>query len=480
MPSQSDTEHLLRRTEFVARTNRVNELLPLSRAAAVDNVMAIDTGAWTPSHLMEWKAEGWDQYVESCNWWITQMAFRPRPFLEKMVLFWHGHLVSAWWDVDGGHRLMRQLQTYRERALGNFVDLCQAMAIDPAMLVYLSNAENRIWTGTDPQGRRYYYDGDPNQNFARELMELFTLGVGNYTEADIEAAASAWTGHNADWNEDPRVSRTYEFSLENHDPRNKTFFGVTRNWDGPEIIREILTGEYSRRTDKKLIAAAFIARKLWDFLAYPNPAGSLVDAVVADSDFANTMDIRRLARAILMRDEFYSDTAKRGLVRTPIEFFAALAYHTNLLPDPATITLPAGNDRNDALDPFGVSWRGERTGQQMFQPPNVSGWRPNGYWLNTSALSGRASIVEGVMWRLQQSGRHFAENEPGYNAIFNGTVAQAVDSVAAYFGITSMSATTRTAIVNMHMADRSSDQWWGATVGNLLRVTMLAPEFHMA
>ena len=102
-----------------------------------------------------------------------------------MTLFWHGHFVSAWWDVGKGFHMMQQNQLYRENALGNFLTLTQAMAIERAMLVYLSNAEN--------------VKGSPNQNFARELMELFTLGVGNYTEDDVEAAARAWTGHNADW-----------------------------------------------------------------------------------------------------------------------------------------------------------------------------------------------------------------------------------------------------------------------------------------
>jgi hypothetical protein len=127
---------------------------------------------------MAGEGNGWNQYVEACSWWIFTAATRPRPFLEKMVLFWHGHLVSAWSEVDGGFRLMRQLQTYRANALGNFVVLAQQMAIDPAMLVYLSNAENRISTKIDRNGVKRY-SGSPNQNFARELLELFTLGVGN-------------------------------------------------------------------------------------------------------------------------------------------------------------------------------------------------------------------------------------------------------------------------------------------------------------
>lgn len=478
MPNQTDTEHLLRRTEFVARPGRVAELLPMTREQAVDDVLAVDTSATTPAYLMTHSADGWNQYVDACAWWIHAMANRPRPFLEKMVLFWHGHLVSAWWDVDGGFRVMRQLQTYRQHALGDFVDLVQAMSIDPAMLVYLSNAENRIYTWTDGNGVKRY-EGQPNQNFARELMELFTLGVGNYTEDDVEAAASAWTGYNADWDEDPLLSRQFVYRPDRHDDRPKTFFGHTRAWTGPEIVEEILRGAYSGRTDKRTIAARRIATKLWEFLAHPRPPAGVIDAVLATSNFANTMNIRDLVRAILLRDEFYSVAARQGLVRTPIEYLAAIAYHTGLIPDPTAV--PPGDDRGDVVDPLGISWRSESTGQQLFQPPNVSGWRPNAYWLSTGALSGRAAFAESVAWRMQQTGRYFAEGQPGDLAIRQGTPTAAVDFVAAYFGMSSLSTTTRAAIVAAHTADRNSNPWWSwYTVGNLLTLTMLAPEFHMA
>jgi uncharacterized protein (DUF1800 family) len=489
MPTQSDTEHLLRRTEFVARPGRVNELLPLTHQQAVDNVLAVDTSATTPAYLVAYPGEegGWDQYIDACAWWIHVMANRPRPFLEKMVLFWHGHLVSAWGDVDGGFRLMRQLQTYRANALGNYVTLAQAMAIDPAMLVYLSNAENRIYTWTDGNGVKHY-DGDPNQNFARELMELFTLGVGNYTEDDVEAAASAWTGYNADWDEDPLLSRPYAFSAERHDDRPKTFFGHTRAWTGPETIQEILQGTYSGRTDKRALAARRMATKLWEFLAHPGPPAGVIDGVLSESNFAATMNIRELVRAILLRPEFYSSTAKQGLVRTPIEYLAAIAYHTGLIPDPSTVPpdppggVPDGElTRGDKVDPLGISWRSESTGQQLFHPPNVSGWRPNGYWLSTGALSGRAAFARSVAWRLQQPGRHFAEGEPGDDAVRQGTPSAAVDYVANYFGLASLSTTSRNAILTTHTADRGSVAWWAwYTVGNLLTMTMLTPEFHMA
>jgi uncharacterized protein (DUF1800 family) len=338
-----------------------------------------------------------------------------------MTMFWHGHFVSAWWDVGHGFHLMEQTQMYRENALGNFHALTQKMAKDRAMLVYLSNAEN--------------VKGSPNQNFARELMELFTLGVGNYTEADVEAAARAWTGHNADWPE-----YVYVFKANRHDIGMKTFFGTTKNWDGPQIIDEILIDNAA----KKQIAARYITKKLWEFLAHPTPPTAVLDALAPA--FAADMSILNLVRGILNRPEFYSTTAKQGLVRTPVEYIVALCYYTGL-----------------TADNLGVAWRAEYTGQQMYQPPNVAGWKPNAYWLNTSALAGRADFARSVASQLRAGG--------GFNNLYPMTAANAVDYVANYFGISPLSTTTRNALINARSSE--TNNWWAAT--NLLTMTMLAP-----
>ena len=439
--SDDDLAHLLKRTEFVVRPGRLAELKLLDLTtydAVVNNVInvALNGNPGLPAYFQsEDTVSSWDQYVAACSFWINNMLDKPRPFEEKMTLFWHGHFVSAWWDVGKGFHLMLQTQMYRENALGNFRTLTQSMAIDRAMLVYLSNAEN--------------VKGAPNQNFARELMELFTLGVGNYSESDVEASARAWTGYNADW---PAYVST--FYPNRHDTGLKTFFGKTQSWTGPQIIDEILLNNAA----KKQIAARYITKKLWEFLAHPNPPTAVLDAIAPS--FAADMDLTNLVRQILTRPEFYSTTAKQGLVRTPIEYVVALCYYSGVTPDQ-----------------LGVSWRAESAGQQMYQPPNVSGWRPNAYWLNTSALAGRADFARSVTWRLRDTGGAFADN----NVIYDKTVPDAVDFVASYFGIHPLSTTTRNALITAHQAERSATPWknWSAPT-NLLTMMMLAPEFHMA
>ena len=439
--SDDDLAHLLRRTEFVVRPSRLAELQALpTLAQVVDNVINIGLNGSPalPANFQSEAADGWQQYVDACSFWINGMITKARPFQEKMTLFWHGHFVSGWWDVGKGFHMMQQLQTYRDNALGNFRDLTQKMAIDRAMLVYLSNAEN--------------VKGSPNQNFARELMELFTLGVGNYAESDVEASAKAWTGHNADW-----PAYVYQFYSNRHDNTMKTFFGTTKNWNGPDIIDEILRDNVSKRA----IAARYITKKLWEFLAHPNPPVAVLDEIApvfaADTTPANLMNLVRL---ILNRPEFYAIEAKQGLVRTPIEFIVALCYYTGISPES-----------------LGVAWRAETAGQQIYQPPNVAGWKPNAYWLNTSALAGRADFARSMTWWLRSPGRAFANN----SVIYNKTVPEAVDFVAGFFGINPLSTTTRNALIAAHQAERSSTNYpnyWAPT--NLLTMVMLAPEFHMA
>ncbi len=436
MADPADIAHLLRRTEFVAKPARVAELSALSLDAAVDNVLDFTpNGSPTvPAGLAVHDPDnGWEQYVAAVDWWYDAMKSRPRPMQEKMTLFWHGHFASSWFDGIGrSDHMTHQNQLYRTQALGNFRTLTHAMALEPAMLVYLNNADNRKEA--------------PNQNFARELMELFTLGVGNYTEGDVEAAARAWTGYNADW-----PNYQYQFYSSRHDNTNKTFFGTTRNWNGPGIIDEILRDNLP----KKQIAARYLVNKLWDFFAHPGGPSNVIDALT--TVFLNSdLDVRVLMRALLLRPEFYGTTAKQGLVRTPVEWIVAIMHATGLTPDQ-----------------LGVSWIGERMGQSLFNPPNVAGWKHNAYWLNTSALSGRAQVARGVTWHLR--------NNDGFANLSALTTAAAVDFVANYFDIAPLSGTTRNALIAAHQAERDAQRWvswWAPT--NLLTMAMLSPELHMA
>lgn len=427
-----DIAHLLRRTGFTAPGDRVAQLAALEWAAAVEAVL--DTSANLVDDIPA-EIQVFDQDVEYLHygklvwWWLDRCATTPTPIVEKMTMFWHGHFTTAFDKVYNTPALISQHRLYRTHALGDFYALAQGMAVEPAMLVYLDNAEN--------------IRESPNQNFARELMELFLLGVGNYTEDDVVAAARAWTGYGvAEWND-----LRFVYRPEEHDDGAKTFFGSTRNWTGPEIIAEILTNPA-----KRPVVASFIATKLWEFFAYQHPEPAPV-AAVAQAFLDSNFDIRSALRALFNRPEFRSAAAREGLVRSPIEFVVASLHHTGM----------------HAAD-INPEWYFANMGQVPFNPPNVSGWRPNGYWVNCSAFAGRAEYAGWLAYQLAQR---------GWWAGFEGrSVDATIDHGAAVFGL-SLSATTRAALTGWLTAQRNSDERW-AERRNLSLMFLLTPEMHVA
>jgi len=429
--STEDVAHLLRRSGFVAPAARVAALSSLDWPAVVEAVL--DTSAAPaedyPSWLLSYDQEnGWRQHVLHLQWWLDRCVSTPTPIVEKMLHFWHGHFVVSWSKVYHMPAMVSLSRKYRAGGLGNLATLAQQMAVEPAMLWYLDNSDN--------------VKASPNQNFARELMELFLLGVGNYTEDDVIASARAWTGHSTvDWN-----VATYLFRSGQHDNANKTFFGTTRNWDGPEIITEILTNP-----TKRPIVAKYLAKKLWEFFAYQNPAQGIVDQLA--TDFVNSgLEIKALLRSIFNRPEFRSTTAKQGLVRSPIEWVVAAMAATGV---PAAEAHP--------------EWVLDTMGQEPFNPPNVSGWRQNGYWVNTSAFNGRALFARNAGWYLKERGF--------WNGIESWTPGLAISTAESTFGVT-FSDTTRAALLRWFDRQRTADLW--AEHENFITLVLLAPELHLA
>ena len=260
------------------------------------------------------------------------MRTSPVPLVEKMVLFWHNHFVSGQDKLYDMGLLYTQNQLFRQHALGDYHALVQGMAIDPAMLWYLDNAENVA--------------GREQENFAREVMELFTMGQGNYTEADVITMARAWTGHNV--SDD---GRRYQFRSTRHDNGTKVLFdGAPTNWDGPATLTEILRGS------RAVPASRFITAKLFSYLAYPVPVTDPLVATLADGFRANDLSILWLVREILRSDAFWSPTARYALVRNPTEWFVAGMEALGLPPSQCH-----------------PEWWMEGTGQQLFYPPNVAG-----------------------------------------------------------------------------------------------------------
>ncbi len=439
--------HLLRRTEYVARPNRLTELAALSRSDAVDNILNVTSPvAFPPDPVHTGNGNSYYQWVNAVQQWIDRMVDSPKPMQERMAWFWHGHFCSSWDKVNNETAMLEQNRLFRDSAFGNFRTMTQTMALQPAMLLYLDNVDND--------------KGSPNQNFARELMELFTLGPvdqngqPNYSEDDVAAAAAAWTGHGIDWN-----TYLYKFWSSDHDNALKSFMGVLpkRNWNGPDIINYLL----QENTAKKLVACKFLSKKLWEHFAYENPSQATIDAL-AQVLFNNDMAIKPWVKAMLMSDEFYSTAAMQGLVRSPLEYIVNLFYFTTY--------------RSATMNP---QWSVEGMGQVPFNPPNVAGWKTNGYWVNTSLFGSRGEFASSVSNRLRKSNANNVGKRPD-NTI--RPPAETVDFVAAKFGL-ALSTSSYNALLNYVTVQRQVGHepyvgWWEAT--NLLTMAMMTPEFHMA
>jgi len=445
MADQAQIEHLLRRTEYVARPQRVLALKDLTLDAAIDDILDVTTPVALPAYIdHSIDGEGWDQYVFATQWWMDLMAFdSPKPIQEKMTWFWHGHFTSAWSKVNDTWQMTKQNKLYRDNALGDFYVLTKKMAVEEAMLVYLDNADNT--------------KASPNENFARELLELFTLGIGNYLESDVEAAARAWTGHTIEWDETLPNYLQYTFKLSRHDTKLKTFCGKTQNFDGPDIIDELLQNNAS----KKQIAARFIVGKLWEFFAHPGPPTAVLDALAPA--FAADWNIKSLLKSMFLRPEFFAPAALEPQVRSPVEWIVAVMYCTNR--------------RAAELHP---EWYLEGMGQVPFNPPNVAGWKANGYWVNTSTIGERGDFAKDVANRLRAAPDPYAYIAAKSGKVYTTTVDVAVDTIANLFAIAPLTAQTRNAIIGYLNAERApgGNNWWQVT--NLLTMGLLAPEMHVA
>ena len=425
-----DATHLLKRAGFGGTAAEITATATRDRAAAVDGLLnAAGLPEQVPAEFNDPNKGDYERMIALSQQWLDRMATTTSPLQEKMTLFWHGHFTTSSEKVGKAQALYDQLVFHRANALGDFKVLTQGMATQVAMLIFLDGSFNRV--------------GHPNQNFARELMELFTLGIGNYTENDVIEGARAWTGYNLSDDE-----TAFLFRPGNHDAKAKTIFGITKNWDGAMMIDEILTGS------KQAVMARYIARKLWEFFAHPGPPAGVVDAL-AQVFIDNGLQLKPLMRALFMRDEFYAPAAKQGLVRTPIEYAVSLLRSMQLVASQLDLQYHLTNQ-----------------GQEPFNPPNVSGWKANGYWISTSTAAARAAFIWHLLDRANQAGKL-----PDFT---KQTVPVATTSAFATVQLTSPSPVTKAAVQNWLDGVRKATDYFGDQRFDLMFLVLMTPDLQVA
>jgi uncharacterized protein (DUF1800 family) len=277
--------------------------------------------------------------LATVNWWLKRMTFGQHPLQEKLTLFWHGHFVTSAKDERSASAMWNQHELLRANVVGNFSKFVRAVSRDPAMLDYLNNSQNR--------------KAHPNENFARELMELFTLGIGNYTEDDVKQGARAFTG----WAHD---GDDYVFRKFDHDDGIKIFLGRSGNFNGDDVIDIILS---------QPVCARFIASKIFRFFAFEEVDDSLTEGL-ASLLRSNHYELRPLVRTILTSKAFYGPSAIGSQIKSPLQLVIGTIRQLDLQMPP----------------PRAVMGALTQMGQVPFAPPNVRGWPGGRMWINTSTL----------------------------------------------------------------------------------------------
>lgn len=288
------------------------------------------------------------------RWFLDNMRETDTPLKEKLCLFWHGHFATSIRKVREPYLMLQQIDTLREHGHETFADLVKRISKDPAMLVWLDGANSR--------------KGKPNENFARELMELFTLGEGNYTETDIQEAARAFTGYRVE-----PATRKFRLVWRQQDLDPKKIFGLTQNYSGDMVIDAIAGKEQCQE---------FLAAKLWSFFASDSQANRPV-VELADVIRSEKFVISGILRRLFSSNAFYDHQVMANQIKSPVQWLIQLT---------RAFDIPIPDDRRSAV-------QFHQLGQVLLDPPNVRGWIGGRAWITQSSLVARQNLAKTILTR---------------------------------------------------------------------------------
>ncbi|HZV05229.1 MAG TPA: DUF1800 domain-containing protein, partial [Gemmataceae bacterium] len=342
--------HLYRRAAFGATYTELEAGVKAGPEALIALLLKGGTGLAEFDASMEPLAQNIARYNDGGHlsaWWLTRMLHSPHPLQEKITLFWHNHFATSYAKVRSARFMLGQYELMRRHALGHFSELLREMSSDPAMLIWLDGRDSK--------------KGNPNENYGRELMELFSLGIGHYTEKDIREAARAFTG----WG----IQETKAvFNPNQHDEGKKTVLGQTGNWSADDIVRICLEQES---------AAPFIVGKLYRFLISESiePTPELL-APLARQFRKSGYDFGLLVKTILSSNLFFSSQVYRTRIKSPVDFL---------------LNIVRGLEGKIGTTALAQSL--EQLGQNLFSPPSVKGWDGGRSWLNGQTLLFRQNLA---------------------------------------------------------------------------------------
>ncbi len=345
--NRSAAAHLLRRAGFSPSETELRAALADGPTATIERLLA---GAVESQHYLDLDQTGAAlaarENIELLRgWWLLRMVHTQRPLHARLALFWHNHFATSYAKVRSAAMMLQQLRTFERLALGSFESLLSSLSRDPAMIVWLDGEQN--------------VRGRPNENYARELFELFSLGVGNYSESDVKEAARAFTG----WHQ--RRGQFY-FVQRDHDTGEKTVLGTRGNLDGDDVVRLAVA---------QPACAAFLANRLLREFVCPQPPAELVESF-AGVLRSTRYELRESLRTLLASEAMFDPRWRRARIKSPVEFVIGVVRSLELRVGAAPLS--------DAV---------VQMGQALFEPPSVKGWDGHRTWLNSATMLVRLNAV---------------------------------------------------------------------------------------
>ena len=354
--------HLMRRAGFGATRGELEARLAKGYEATVEELLQPGDDAELEKDLVDRyyiEIDDMRQATAASSWWLYRMINSNSPLRERMTLFWHGLFATAYEKITNGRATAAQIEMFRRQCLGDFRTMLLELSHDPAMILWLDNDTN--------------HKDAPNENYGRELLELFSMGVGNYTEDDVKACTRAFTG----WTIVNFIARypwgafplEFEYRPEDHDDDEKEFLGHTGRFGGEDIIDIIV---------QQPATARFLAGKLYNFFVSDDPPTEEAIQTLSDAYSQSNYDIRSVMR-ILFNSEFFKQ-ARFAKVKSPAELVAGVL---RLVEDYREV-------KPGLME---LAMEAKYIGQELLNPPTVEGWHTGKEWIDSGSLVGRVNFA---------------------------------------------------------------------------------------
>ena len=469
--------HLMRRAGFGATRDELEKYNAIGYEATVEQLLETSNPKWMSEYLLRrYHPDESSMLIglSGLQAWLYRMITTDTPLLEKMALFWHGIFATGYPKVVNSKPLSDQIRMFRRYSMGNFNTLLLQMAKDPAMIIWLDNQQN--------------HKDAINENFGRELLELFSMGVGHYSEDDVKECARAFTGwtignaeymevrsmRDSDWPYG-RISWHYEFDANDHDNAEKEFLGRKGNFNGQDIIDIICEEESTARFIARHLYHFFVADEppvpQWPYQAPRDPEA--IDQLVK-AYFESNYDIKEMTRFLFNSEFFKSKDCWYEKVKSPAELVTGVMRLTEAVDRPE-YEYPAKEQRMQFM------------GQTLMNPPSVEGWDGGTMWIDTGALVERMNFASEELGRLTTPG-----SEELFNKIASGGDREVlpdniVDACLEHMGSIFIQDDTRTKLVNyaeannvVRVSNNNIDETGKESIAGVVRLIAATPEFQRA